>query len=152
MSMSAAETVELLEENRSIGEPVEDRNPHTHRKSLSRGALVWRRLRGKTRFWIGGVAIVIIVLWAFVGPLISPWSVEYEDSNYFNYPPTILHWFGTDQLGHDLLTQTMIGLQRSLVIGFIAGPLSTVLAAIVGSIAGYVGGKTQAGTPALVNL
>ena len=142
--MSAIETVELLEENRSIGEPVDDPNARTHRKSLSRSGLIWRRLRGKTRFWIGGSALVIIILWAFVGPLFTPWSVDFEDANYFNYPPTSLHWFGTDQLGHDLLTQTMAGLQKSLIIGFIAGPLSTLLAAIVGSIAGYVGGKTDA--------
>jgi peptide/nickel transport system permease protein len=150
--MSQAQTVELLEENRSIGEPVDDPNPRTHRKSLSRSGLIWRRLRGKTRFWIGGGALVIIVLWAVVGPLFTPWTVDFEDANYFNYPPTIIHWFGTDQLGHDLLVQTMAGLQKSLIIGFIAGPLSTLLAAIVGSIAGYIGGKTDAVISWFINL
>jgi peptide/nickel transport system permease protein len=152
MSMSTVQTVELLEENRSIGEPVDDPNSRIRRKSLSRGGLVWRRLRGKTRFWIGGSALVVILLWAVVGPLFTPWAVDFEDANYFNYPPTIIHWFGTDQLGHDLLSQTMAGLQKSLIIGFIAGPLSTLLAAIVGSIAGYVGGKTDAVISWFINL
>ena len=152
MSISQVQTVELLEENPSIGDPVSDPNPRTHRKSLSRRGLVWRRLRGKTRFWIGGGALVVIVLWAFLGPLFTHWSVEFEDANYFNYPPTIIHWFGTDQLGHDLYAQTMSGLQKSLAIGFVAGPLSTLLAAIVGSIAGYIGGKTDAVISWLINL
>jgi peptide/nickel transport system permease protein len=149
--MSQSESVELLEETRSAGAPVNDPNTRTHRRSLSRGGLVWRRLRGMTRFWVGGIALVIIVLWAFVGPLTTHWSVDFEDANYFNYPPTIIHWFGTDQLGHDLYAETMSGLQKSLAIGF-AGPLSTLLAAIVGSIAGYLGGKTDAVISWFINL
>jgi peptide/nickel transport system permease protein len=151
MSFSA---VELLQEKGAGGEPVEDATAtaRVHRKSLSRGGLIWHRLRSLPRFWIGGVALVLLVSWAVFGPLLTQWAPDFQDANYFNYPPTSLHWFGTDVLGHDLYSQTMSGLQKSLIIGFVAGPLSTLLAAIVGSIAGYVGGATDAVLGWFINL
>jgi peptide/nickel transport system permease protein len=151
MSFSA---VELLQENNADDEPVDDAAPgeRVHRRSLSRGGLIWQRLRRMPRFWIGGIALVLLVAWAVFGPLLTQWSVDFQDVNYFNYPPTSLHWFGTDVLGHDLYAQTMSGLQKSLIIGFVAGPLSTLLAAIIGSIAGYAGGATDSILGWFINL
>ena len=143
MSISAAETVELLDEPRGVaGDPTEDNSGGLtlHHRSISRAGLIWRRLRAKPRFWVGASALVLMALWAFVGPLFTGWNLSYEDVNYFNYPPTVIHWFGTDVLGHDLYSQVMSGLQKSIIIGFVAGPMSTLIAAIVGSIAGYIGG------------
>jgi peptide/nickel transport system permease protein len=145
-------TVELLQENTPGGEPLESSGVGRSRKSLSRAALIWHRLRAKPRFWIGGVVLVLIVLWAFIGPLLTPWSISDQDVNYFNYPPTSLHWFGTDILGHDLYAETMAGLQKSLIIGLVAGPLSTLLSAVVGSIAGYIGGATDNVISWFINL
>jgi peptide/nickel transport system permease protein len=121
----------------------QDPRPVTGRKSVSRNGMIWRRLKAMPRFWIGAGVLVFLVLFAFVGPLLSPWEFSEQDVLYFNYPPTTVHWFGTDQLGHDVLTQTMVGLQKSLLIGFIAGPLATILSALVGSFAGYVGGAAD---------
>ncbi|MCU1596597.1 MAG: glutathione transport system permease protein [Actinomycetota bacterium] len=147
------EAVEILEEeNRETAPAEEPEAARVHRKGLSRGGLVWRRLRAKPRFWIGGIAIVLLVLWAVLGPLFTPWTISFEDVNYFNYPPTSLHWFGTDLLGHDIYADTMAGLQKSLIIGFVAGPLSTILSAIVGSIAGYIGGKLDSALSWFINL
>jgi peptide/nickel transport system permease protein len=147
------EVVEILEEQNRETAPVEDPlTARVHRKGLSRGGLVWRRLRAKPRFWIGGIAIVLLVLWAVLGPLFTQWTISFEDVNYFNYPPTSLHWFGTDLLGHDIYVDTMAGLQKSLIIGFVAGLLSTILSAIVGSIAGYIGGKLDSVLSWFINL
>jgi peptide/nickel transport system permease protein len=147
------ESVELLEE-RNLGiDPVNGPlSAPPRRKGLSRGGLIWRRLRGKPRFWIGAGAIAVLVLWVIIGPLLTPWNITDQDINYFNYPPTSLHWFGTDILGHDVYIETIVGLQKSLIIGFVAGPLSTLLAAVVGSIAGYVGGKTDSVISWFINL
>jgi peptide/nickel transport system permease protein len=147
------EVVEILEEQNRETAPAEDPvTARVHRKGLSRGGLVWRRLRAKPRFWIGGIAIVLLVLWAVLGPLFTQWTISFEDVNYFNYPPTSLHWFGTDLLGHDIYADTMAGLQKSLIIGFVAGLLSTILSAIVGSIAGYIGGKLDSVLSWFINL
>jgi peptide/nickel transport system permease protein len=121
----------------------EDPRPKGKRKSLSRSGLIWRRLSSTPRFWVGAASIGILVLFATVGPLFSPYKIEDQDVFAFNMGPSLTHWFGTDTLGHDILVQTMVGLQKSLVIGFIAGPLATALAAIIGAFAGYIGGAAD---------
>ncbi|MBN9612895.1 MAG: ABC transporter permease [Actinobacteria bacterium] len=109
-------------------------------RPASRGRAVWLALRGKPRFWIGASVLVLMVLWAILGPMLSPWTILDQDVDNANYPPTVLHWFGTDLLGHDLYTQVTEGLRKSLIIGFIAGPLATIISALVGATAGYLGG------------
>ena len=109
-------------------------------KPLSRGRLVARRLARTPRFWVGAVTIVLIVLWALVGPLLYAYDSIGRDPLNMGLGPTQLHWFGTNNIGQDLYAQTLNGLQKSLVIGLIAGPLGTMIAAVVGSVAGYLGG------------
>lgn len=120
--------------------PADPRPAGKRRKSVSRGGLIWRRLSATPRFWIGAGSLAFLVLFATVGPLFSPYTIEMQDVLAFNAAPSLTHWFGTDTLGHDILVQTMVGLQKSLIIGFVAGPLATALAAIIGAFAGYIGG------------
>ena len=54
--------------------------------------------------------------------------------------PSAKHWFGTDELGRDQLTQIMYAGQTSLKIGLVVALLSTVAGTIVGALAGYYGG------------
>lgn len=109
-------------------------------RPLSRARLVWQRLTGMPRFWVGASVFVLIVLWAFIGPLLSPYSITDRDPLNMNMGPTLLHWFGTNAIGQDIYVQTLSGLQKSLIIGLIAGPAATLIAAVVGSAAGYLGG------------
>lgn len=122
------------------------------RKPLSRGRLIWHRLVHTPRFWIGAVAMAVIVLWAVFGPLLYPIDAFSRDPLNMGMGPTQLHWFGTNNIGQDIYAQTLIGLQKSLVIGLIAGPLGTLIAAVVGSVAGYVGGLVDGVLVWLINL
>jgi peptide/nickel transport system permease protein len=142
MTLSQVDTLSENESGFGVDVP-EDPRPVGRRRSASRGGLIWRRLKATPRFWIGAVALVALVLFATVGPLLSPYSITDQDVLYFNSAPSIVHWFGTDTLGHDILVQTMVGLQKSLIIGFVAGPLATTLSAIIGSFAGYIGGASD---------
>lgn len=106
----------------------------------SRRTLVLRRfLRNKP----GVVSLAILVL-LFIGcyalPPLLPYS--YSDLNYFalQQPPSVDHWFGTNALGQDLLAQTLRGMQKSMLIGVCVAFISTIIAATVGTIAGYFGG------------
>ena len=106
----------------------------------SRRTLVLRRfLRNKP----GVVSLALLVL-LFIGcyalPPLLPYS--YTDLDYYalQQPPTLDHWFGTNALGQDLLAQTLRGMQKSMLIGVCVAFISTVIAATVGSIAGYFGG------------
>jgi peptide/nickel transport system permease protein len=142
--MTLSEIDTLSEGDKGFGlEVPEDPRPVGQRRSASRAGLIWRRLTATPRFWVGAVALVVLVLFATVGPLLSPYSITDQDVAAFNAGPSLAHWFGTDTLGHDILVQTMVGLQKSLVIGFVAGPLATTLSAIIGSFAGYIGGATD---------
>jgi peptide/nickel transport system permease protein len=90
------------------------------------------------------VASLVVLVLLFVGcytlPALLPW--KYTDLDYLSLqvPPNGVHWFGTNALGQDLLAQTLRGLQKSLLIGVCVAFISTIIAATVGSIAGYFGG------------
>lgn len=106
----------------------------------SRRALIFRRfLRNKPAV----VALALLAL-LFIGcyalPPLLPYS--YSDLDYYalQQPPTVDHWFGTNALGQDLLAQTLRGMQKSMLIGVCVAFISTVIAATIGTIAGYFGG------------
>ena len=140
MTLSDIDILGEKEAGFGVDVPEDPRPVDKPRKSVSRSGLIWRRLRATPRFWIGAISLGILLVFATIGPLLSPYTIESQDVLYFNSAPSIVHWFGTDTLGHDILAQTMVGLQKSLIIGFVAGPLATALAAIIGASAGYMGG------------
>jgi peptide/nickel transport system permease protein len=55
----------------------------------------------------------------------------------FNDPPSAAHWFGTDSLGRDVLSRTIVGVRGILVVGFLATLLGTVLGTSLGLVQGY---------------
>ncbi|ART68796.1 peptide ABC transporter permease [Mycobacterium dioxanotrophicus] len=106
----------------------------------TRRTLVFRRfMRNKP-----AVAALIVLAVMFIGcyalPPLLPYN--YTDLDYYalQTPPSTTHWFGTNALGQDLLAQTLRGMQKSMLIGVCVALISTVIAATVGSIAGYFGG------------
>ncbi|WP_029116026.1 ABC transporter permease [Mycobacterium sp. URHB0044] len=106
----------------------------------SRRTLVLRRfLRNKP-----AVASLAVLLLLFIGcyalPPLLPYSYSDLDFYALQQPPTLEHWFGTNGLGQDLLAQTLRGMQKSMLIGVCVAFISTIIAATVGTIAGYFGG------------
>lgn len=114
--------------------------------------LIWYRLRATPRFWVGAVVVVLMILWAIFGLMITKWSPTDQDLINSSTGPTALHWFGTDDIGQDIYAETVSGLRKSLVIGLIAGPAGTLIAAFVGAFAGYLGGKSDAVISWFINL
>jgi peptide/nickel transport system permease protein len=114
-------------------------------RNISRGRLVWLRFRRKKLALLGVVMLVLIALLAWIGPYLTHWKVDSLDNDFtqVNRGPTSHHWFGSDQIGHDLFIQTISGLQKSLTVGLVAALLSTFVAAVVGSLAGYFGKLTN---------
>lgn len=121
-------------------------------KPVSRGQLIWQRLRRKPNFWIGSVILLAIVLFAVLGDFVNIYSVGEQDPYSFNSPPSAQHYFGTDAIGVDLYASMTEALRKSLLIGFLAAPLSTLIAATLGSLAGYRGGILETATNWLINL
>ena len=91
-----------------------------------------------------GLAIVIVML---VLAVLSPWIIPYpyEELNVKEafQTPSAAHLFGTDNLGRDVFSRLLYGARYSLLIGFGAAALSHLLGMILGSVAGYFGGKVD---------
>jgi peptide/nickel transport system permease protein len=123
---------------------------------LGRGRLVLARLR-RNRAAMAALAVLVLLLVAAVlGPVtyrgITGWSYSDWDRTAFLQPPSAEHWFGTTGIGGDVFAQAMRGLQKSLLIGFLAAVISTGLAAVVGAFAGYLGGWVGRGLMWVVDL
>lgn len=88
----------------------------------------------------GAFLLALLFLLAFAGPLVSPWGWDDIDFAAFLSPPSAQHWFGTTQSGRDVFALTLRGMQKSLIIGLSVAVLSTGVAAVVGTVAGYLGG------------
>ena len=127
-------------------EPVTTETATTAKSGLDAQEFASRRTLVRRRFVRNRPAVVSLVLLVllFVGcyalPPLLPYS--YTDLDYYalQQPPSAEHWFGTNALGQDLLAQTLRGMQKSMLIGVCVAFISTIIAATVGSIAGYFGG------------
>ncbi|MDI3418724.1 ABC transporter permease [Streptomyces luteolus] len=97
--------------------------------------ILWRN--GKCR--IGLLMLLVFVLVAVTAPLIAPYSPR-EDAFAGALGPSADHWLGTTARGEDVFSQLVHGARTSLVVGLVAGTLSTAIALAVGLTAGYLRG------------
>jgi peptide/nickel transport system permease protein len=91
-----------------------------------------------------GLAIVLVaVLAALVGPALSPYNPAAQELARRLEPPTLSHPFGLDELGRDILARLLAGARISLLVGLAVVSVSSVVGMLVGSIAGYFGGRVD---------
>lgn len=104
----------------------------------------------KSRVGLGLVAFMVIV--ALIAPLIS--VAHPNDFNLLaaRQAPSWHHLFGTTDQGSDVFSQVVVGARRSLALGAIAGGIATVLAAVLGITAAYVGGLVDEVVNVLTNV
>jgi oligopeptide transport system permease protein len=104
-----------------------------------------RRLRLNPVAVAAAAVIVALALLAIFGPWFSPYTYDALDWQHLALPPglTASHWLGTDPLGRDLYVRTLYGLRLSLLIGVLATAVSVGIGVAWGTIAGYVGGRTD---------
>jgi peptide/nickel transport system permease protein len=102
------------------------------------------------------VAAIIILVLMIVVCFGASWLAPYpkNQTNLLITPggPSANHWFGTNALGQDMLTQIMYGGQISLKIGLAVAFFSTVAGVIVGALAGYYAGWIDQGLSRLTDL
>jgi peptide/nickel transport system permease protein len=88
--------------------------------------------------------IAFLVALALLAPLISPYDPSSQNWSAVRKAPSVLHWFGTDDVGRDVLTRVIYGAQASLMAGIISVAIAIVIGVPVGLISGYVGGFVDA--------
>ncbi|GAA1110495.1 ABC transporter permease [Nocardiopsis metallicus] len=88
--------------------------------------------------------LVLIVLFAFVGPFLWMWDHTVYREIPSNQPPSGTHPLGTSAAGHDVLGQLMRGAQQTLKVAFTVSLVSTAVGSLWGATAGYYGGRVDA--------
>lgn len=106
-------------------------------------AVMWDTLK-KNKAAVAGLVVIIFFLFlAVFGDLLAPWDPEYSNMSLAFIPPCADHWFGTDQLGRDIFSRVLSGTKISLMVGISAVAYSLVIGTVLGSVAGYFGGKVD---------
>lgn len=102
-------------------------------------SLFWRQKKAVA----GLVIILTLCLMALFAPALAPGDPS-ERVGRSHQPPTVEHVFGTTKMGRDVFSQFVWGARPSLAVGFATGLAITALGTIVGLVAGYFGGRTDA--------
>jgi peptide/nickel transport system permease protein len=127
----------------STAESTAEQTTRGPRRANGRGRLYLRRFLRNRGALAGAVVLGVLVLFAAVGGLFTPYGHTDVDFTALTAPPSPEHVFGTNAAGNDTYAQAVHGLQRSLVIAITVSLLTTLIAAVVGATAAYLGGRVE---------
>ena len=114
-------------------------------KKKSQFVEVWKRLCRNNTAVLGLVIVALLTLMAILSPILIDYETQVIKTNYSEalQAPSADHWFGTDEMGRDILLRVMYGSTVSLSIGVVTVAVSLTVGLILGAAAGYFGGKTD---------
>jgi peptide/nickel transport system permease protein len=101
--------------------------------------LFWRRFRKNKLALLGGFIVLLLFFTAILAPWLSPYDPGLIDIRRVLQAPTPEHLFGTDPLGRDVLSRMIWGSRISLMVGFVAVGISSLIGIFLGALAGYYG-------------
>ena len=93
---------------------------------------------------VGLVIVVLHVLIAIVAPLIVPHDPALQDSSSILQPPSTVHLFGTDRLGRDVFSRTLLGGREAMLITTLSTVFAMAWGGVLGVLVALVGGKLDA--------
>jgi peptide/nickel transport system permease protein len=112
---------------------------------LSLGRMTWLRFRRHKMAMAGAVMLILLFLYSFGGSIFfSEADANFTETGNRLASPSARHPFGTDTIGRDILARTIYGGQISLLIGVAAVLVMVIVGVLVGAVAGYSGGGTDA--------
>jgi len=109
-------------------------------RELSPGERALRRLVRRRGAMVGLAFVVFFVALALFAPWIAPHDPLATSWGAVRKAPSAAHWFGTDEIGRDVLSRVIWGARASLLAGLVSVGISLAIGVPVGVIAGYVGG------------
>jgi peptide/nickel transport system permease protein len=110
----------------------------------SPGRLALRGLLRRPGALFGGGVLLMMLLLAVGAPWIAPYDPLATSWSLVRKAPSAAHWFGTDEVGRDLLSRVIWGGRASLSAGVIAVAIAVGVGVPVGMVAGYLGGWADA--------
>ncbi len=108
------------------------------------GRRAWRRLKRRKGAMVGLAVIVIVVFAAILAPWIAPHDPIQQSWSAVRKAPSAAHWFGTDEVGRDILSRILYGARASLLAGVMSVAIAIGIGVPVGLLAGYLGGIVDA--------
>jgi peptide/nickel transport system permease protein len=102
-----------------------------------------RRLLREPSAMIGAVIVLLFVVIAVFAPLVAPYDPNASDWMAVRQPPDTQHWFGTDDLGRDVLSRIVFGARASLAAGVVSVAVAMLVGVPFGLLAGYFGRLTD---------
>jgi len=102
--------------------------------------IFWNRFRANRFAMAGALLIVFLFLVSLLAPFIAPYGPDELDLYHVLMPPSAAHWFGTDDLGRDVLTRIIYGARISLKVGFVAVGIAVAIGTVIGLVSGYYSG------------
>lgn len=105
--------------------------------------VVWQRFRRNRMALVGAGIVLVMFLMAAAASFtrIDPSAIDVSKSL---LPPSWEHPLGTDDLGREVLVRMLYGARISLLVGFVAVGISTLIGVVCGALAGYYGGWIDA--------
>lgn len=141
---------------RAAQPPTVQGDPLARRVAISRRGERWKKAWEVFTYnrlaTAGFILLGIFILVAIIGPFIAPYPPAQMGVGLPAEAPSSSHWLGTTRVGQDVFSQLLVGTRTSLFVGFAVGILSTLLAVLIGSIAGYLGGWVDDGLTLLMNV
>jgi peptide/nickel transport system permease protein len=92
---------------------------------------------------LGMLLVVFLFFIAIFGPYITPYDFLSQDLMARNQAPSWTHWFGTDDLGRDIMSRVIYGARTAVIVAFSTTFLSLIIGLFMGSLGGYFGGKVD---------
>jgi len=105
--------------------------------------LFWHRLLRNPLAMAGATVVLVLILVSLADPWIRPYDYREQNIREILLSPSPNHLMGTDSLGRDVFSRMIRGTHISLLVGFVAVGIATVIGTLLGSISGYYGGWTD---------
>lgn len=101
----------------------------------------WRLLAGNPVTLLSAAVLAAVVVISVAAQWIAPYGVNDIDVPQALQPPSGAHWFGTDELGRDVLSRVLVAVQASMKVAVVSVAFAAVIGVAVGVIAGYLAGR-----------
>ena len=103
-------------------------------------ARAWRRLRRRKGAKVALFVVLFLIAIAVLAPWIAPYDPTQTSFTQVRKPPSWLHWFGTDEVGRDVVSRVIWGARASLSAGLVSVGIAVGAGVPLGLLAGYAGG------------
>jgi len=110
-------------------------------KQKSRSAQVWRSMRRSPAAMISLTILALHLIVAVLAPWISPWDWTLQNGYNMLQAPSAEHWFGTDNMGRDVFSRTLMGGREALKVTLLGTLLAMVWGSLTGITLGLLGGR-----------